>query len=137
MSSDVIASFSTDRAATLRRLRALAWLLDARWRVPGTSFRVGVDPLLGLIPGFGDGLAALISLYIVYEGWRLGASDRTIARMLLNVLIEFLVGTVPVIGDLFDAAWKANLRNLRLLGIDPPREGDPLWYPPAPEAVPP
>lgn len=107
--------WGTDRESTLRRLRALAWALDARWRIPGTRVRFGVDALIGLAPVVGDALMALTSLYIVYEAARLGAPDRVLARMLLNVLIEVVVGSVPVAGDLFDAAWKANLRNLELL----------------------
>jgi hypothetical protein len=110
--------WGTDRESTVRRLRALAWLLDARWRLPGTRFRFGADAVIGLAPVVGDALMAVTSLYIVYEGARLGASDRVLARMLLNVLVEFVAGSVPVAGDLFDAAWKANLRNLALLGID-------------------
>lgn len=118
MSTVAVSLVGMDRAATLRRLRAIAWALDARWRLPGTNFRFGVDAIVGLAPGVGDALMGLVSLYIVYEGVRLGASDRVVARMLLNILVEVLAGSVPIAGDLFDAAWKTNLRNLKLLGIE-------------------
>jgi hypothetical protein len=103
---------------TLRRLARLARLLDARWGIPGTPWRFGLDGLLGLIPGAGDVAGAALSAYIVWEAHRLGASKLTIARMIANVGIEALIGVVPVLGDLFDVAFKANIRNLRLLESD-------------------
>lgn len=114
-----------ERAQREQRLRALARLMDTAFEIPGTNFRVGIDPILGLAPGLGDALAAVISLYIVAEGAKLGASRWTVARMLANVILDTVGGSVPLVGDIFDAAFKANIRNLRLLGIPleepPPR----------------
>lgn len=104
-----------DATGTRRRVDSLARLLDSAVRIPGTSFRVGIDPLLGLLPGAGDVLAAGLSGYIVYAGARLGVPRATLARMVLNVLVDALVGSLPLVGDLFDAGWKANRRNAELL----------------------
>jgi hypothetical protein len=83
-------------------------------RLPG-GYRIGLDGLIGLIPGIGDGIGLLASGYIVAAAARLGAPKSILARMTLNVLLESLIGIIPVIGDLFDFAWKANLRNLALM----------------------
>lgn len=99
----------------LKRLDRLAWLLDNSIRVPGTKWRIGIDGLIGLIPGLGDLLGALMSSYLVVEAARAGASVSLILRMGLNIVLETVVGVVPIIGDLFDFAFKANLRNVRLL----------------------
>jgi hypothetical protein len=95
--------------------RRVARLLDRSFRVPGTSFRFGLDPLLGLLPVGGDVLGALGSGWILYVAWRNGAPAGMIGRMLVNVLVDTLVGSVPVLGDLFDAGWKSNSRNLAML----------------------
>lgn len=102
-----------------RRLSRLAWALDAQFRVPVLGVRFGLDSLIGLIPGVGDFLTAGISLYIVYQAGRLGASKRLRLVMLGNVLIDAVAGTIPGVGDAFDVLFKANVRNLRLLGITP------------------
>jgi hypothetical protein len=99
----------------LARARALTRLLDSAARVPGTSMRFGLDPVLGLVPGLGDVAGAALSGYVVLLASRLGAPTTVIVRMLGNVVIDTVGGTVPVIGDLFDAGWKANTRNLTLL----------------------
>jgi hypothetical protein len=99
----------------LQRVRGLAWLLDNSIPIPGTSWRIGLDAMIGLIPGLGDAAGAVFSSYILLEAGKLGASRSTLLRMGANVLIESVVGIVPLIGDLFDAGWKANQRNLRLL----------------------
>jgi hypothetical protein len=99
----------------LDRARTLARLLDRSFRIPGTSLRFGLDPLLGLLPVGGDVLAALGSGYILYVAWVNGAPGGVIGRMLLNVLLDTLVGSVPVVGDLFDAGWQANARNVAML----------------------
>ena len=98
-----------------KKLRRLAWLLDSSIGIPGTRYRFGLDPLLGLFPVVGDILGMVISSYIVIQAARLGAPGALLARMLLNIGIEGLIGAVPVAGDIFDAAWKANQRNVRLL----------------------
>lgn len=102
-----------DARKRLSRLERLAWVLDRS--IPIGRWRVGLDPILGLIPGFGDVVGAVISLYIVYEAARLGAPGGLLARMTVNVLIEAVIGAVPLLGDLFDAYWKASTRNLALL----------------------
>ena len=99
----------------LDRLERFAELLDAEFRVPGTNFRFGLDPLVGLLPGVGDSAMAMASLWIVYEARRLGASRATLARMLGNVAVDALVGVIPVVGDIFDASYRANRRNVALL----------------------
>lgn len=104
-----------DIAHRLRRVRRLAWILDAAFRLPGTRFRVGVDAIVGLLPVGGSVVMGLVSLYIVWEAWRLRAPTSLLARMVGNVLMETAVDTVPIAGDLFDAAFKANLRNVALL----------------------
>jgi hypothetical protein len=110
------------REAAVRRVDALAHLLDDSIPVPGTGMRFGLDAVIGLVPGFGDVAGALLSSWIVLEGARLGAGIPVILRMLLNVAVEAVVGAIPFIGDLFDAGWKANVRNIRLLhrAIDAP-----------------
>jgi hypothetical protein len=97
----------------LRRVERLAWLLDTS--IPVGRWRIGLDPILGLIPGLGDWVGAVLSLYILYEGARLGLRGDVLARMTMNILIETVVGTVPVLGDLFDFGWRANVRNVALI----------------------
>ena len=106
-----------DAMRRLTRLRRLAWLLDGAARLPGTRFRFGLNSVLGLVPGGGDAVLAALSLAIVWEARRLGAPPALVGRMLANVGIEALGGAVPLVGDLFDMAFKANLRNLDLLEI--------------------
>lgn len=98
----------------LTRVRGLARLLDSSIALPG-GYRIGIDGLIGLVPGIGDAAAASISAYIVIQAARLGASTTTLIRMMGNILLELLVGIVPVLGDLFDFVWKANNRNVALL----------------------
>jgi hypothetical protein len=100
------------------RLRHLDWLgrlLDTAFPIPGTRYRIGLDGLLGLVPGIGDSLGTLLSSYIIFAAARLGAPKWVLLRMVGNVALEGLVGLVPILGDLFDIAWKANIRNLALL----------------------
>lgn len=111
------------RAAALQRLDSLSYFLDNSIRVPGTSARFGMDAVIGLVPGVGDAAGALMSAYIVVQAARLGAPASSLARMLLNVGIEALFGAVPVLGDLFDAAYKANARNVALLRGELQRPG--------------
>ncbi|WP_251344274.1 DUF4112 domain-containing protein [Haloplanus halophilus] len=126
MSDDLASAFdaeidelpdSVDRAA-VRRMGLVACVLDESVRVPGTEFRVGLDPLLGVLPGTGDVVSGALSMYVVVESARLGVSYGTLLRMLANVAIDVVGGSVPVVGDLFDAAWKANTRNLDLALAD-------------------
>jgi hypothetical protein len=101
--------------AALRRVEQLAYWLDDRYRLPGTRFRVGLDGIVGLIPGIGDAVTSTLTAYIIYEAWRLGVPPSMLARMLANLGIDTVVGIVPVVGDLLDIGFKANRRNLRLL----------------------
>jgi hypothetical protein len=96
------------------RVRRLAHLLDDSIPIPGVG-RIGLDPLIGLIPGVGDAAGALLSAYLIVEAGRLGVPRSLLVRMGSNVAVEAVVGAVPFLGDLFDAGWKANARNARLL----------------------
>ena len=111
-----VQSVETARAhETRKQLSRLAWLLDSSIPIPGTRLTVGIDALLGLFPVLGDLVGVLISSYIVNEAARLGAPRIVLLRMALNVGIEGVIGIIPFAGDVFDAAWKANQRNVRLL----------------------
>ncbi|MGH8002843.1 MAG: DUF4112 domain-containing protein [Brasilonema sp.] len=103
------------KAPTLRRLRQLSQVLDRAITIPGTRLSVGLDPVLGLIPVGGDFLGVMLSAYIVLEAARLGAPVATLSRMVLNIIIDGLIGAIPIAGDLFDIGWKANEYNIRLL----------------------
>jgi hypothetical protein len=105
---------SPEAVARLRRLRRVAWLMDRSIPIGG-KWRIGLDPLIGLIPGLGDWLGALVSLWILYEATRLGLPLPVLARMGVNIAIEAAFGSVPILGDFFDAAWQANQRNLTLV----------------------
>jgi hypothetical protein len=112
---------SADTNARVQRIRSLAWLLDNSIPLPG-GYRIGLDALIGLVPGLGDAVGALLSAYIVNEARALGAPRSILVRMIGNVLIETVIGAIPFAGDLFDAAFKANSRNLALLAkyqLDP------------------
>jgi hypothetical protein len=98
----------------LRRLRSLAWLLDNSIALPG-GYRVGLDAIIGLVPGVGDAIGALLSAFILNEARAMGAPRSVLMRMTLNVVLETVIGSIPFAGDLFDAAFKANMRNLALL----------------------
>lgn len=95
--------------------RALARQLDSRFRIPGTSIRFGWDALLGLVPGLGDAIGGLMGGFGVYTAWRLGAPASVLLRLLLNVALDLAIGTLPLLGDLFDLGWKSNQRNLALI----------------------
>ncbi len=99
----------------LARLHRYAWALDNSIPLPGLKFRIGLDPVLGLVPGIGDALGAVLSLYIVVEGARTGLPSVILLRMAWNIAVEMVLGTIPLFGNLFDMAWKANVRNVRLL----------------------
>ena len=99
----------------LERLRGLTRLLDSAFQIPGTRYRVGLDALVGVVPGIGDVIGAVFSAFIVYQAARMGVSTATLVRMMGNVALDTIVGEVPLLGDVFDAGWKANTRNLALL----------------------
>lgn len=103
------------RAQRIARLDALSRLLDTALVIPGTGIRFGIDGLIGLVPGIGDAITTVLSLYIVSEARALGAPPWLIGRMLVNVALDGVVGAVPLVGDAFDVAFRANRRNLALL----------------------
>ncbi|HJQ10901.1 MAG TPA: DUF4112 domain-containing protein [Gemmatimonadaceae bacterium] len=104
-----------DPASRTRRVRVLAQLLDNSITVPGTGWKIGLDPIVGLIPGIGDLIGAVLSAYIILEAARAEVPGFVLVRMLANLGFDTLVGAVPAVGDVFDAAWKSNTRNVALL----------------------
>lgn len=107
--------YKTSESSRLRLIRKLSYYLDNSIGIPGTGYRVGLDAIIGLVPGLGDVAGAILSAYIVYEASRLGVPKKTLLHMTFNVALETLIGAVPIVGDVFDAAWKANTRNIVLL----------------------
>ncbi|WP_049972221.1 DUF4112 domain-containing protein [Haladaptatus cibarius] len=105
----------TVNRAAIERMRTVARVFDDLVRVPGTDFRVGIDPILGALPGVGDVISAGLSLYIVVEAAWLGVSFTTLLRMIANIAIDVVGGTIPIVGGIVDAVWKANKRNLELV----------------------
>jgi hypothetical protein len=103
------------REDRIARLDALATLFDTAFVIPGTGIRFGLDALIGLVPGIGDAITTLMSLYIVNEARALGAPRLLVGRMVANVALDGVVGAVPLVGDVFDVAWRANRRNMALL----------------------
>lgn len=115
---------STETEKSRKKLERLAWYLDSSIKLPGFNARFGFDGLLGLIPGVGDTIGALVSSVVISEAARMGAPKVLLVKMAFNVALDALVGIVPVLGDLFDFVWKANQRNVQLLNryLDSPRE---------------
>jgi len=103
------------RRAAIDRLDRLATLFDIAFAVPGTDIRFGVEAMLRLLPGIGDAAASALSLYLLYEAYRLDVPRTLLARMMANVLIEGAIGAVPLAGDAFDVLFRANRRNVALL----------------------
>lgn len=99
----------------LDQLRRLAKLMDAQFRIPGTDIRFGLDGLVGLIPGAGDLTTFAVSGYMLWMMATKGASGFVLARMVLNIVIDLIIGSIPFIGDIFDVAFKANMRNMKLM----------------------
>jgi hypothetical protein len=95
--------------------RLIATLLDSAFSLPGTSIRIGLDPLIGLIPGFGDSLAGLLGASLLFLGAQLGLPRIVLARMSLNVFLNAAIGVIPGVGDLFSFWFKSNMRNLALI----------------------
>lgn len=103
------------RAEEIARLDRLARALDAKFRMPLLGFRFGWDGIFGLIPGLGDLATTVPSALIIYRAWELKVPKPVLARMLANTGVDFLFGSIPVIGSVFDIAFKANLRNIALI----------------------
>ena len=112
---EALAATGPGREQTLARLDALATVMDSAVAVPGTRIRVGLDSLIGLVPGIGDLVSALISSYIIWEARRLGLPRWKIARMIGNVAFDTTIGAVPLLGDALDVVFKSNRRNLKIL----------------------
>jgi hypothetical protein len=102
-------------APRLKRMRQISQLLDSAITIPGTKQRIGLDPILGLIPGGGDTISAALSGYIIVEAARMGLPRQALMQMVVNILLDTVVGSVPVVGDIFDVVSKANLRNLQIV----------------------
>ena len=113
--TDAALSEPRSRADIERSLDQLSHMMDGLFRVPGTQWRVGLDALVGLIPGVGDFATTAVSFYILAAGVRYRVPKATLLRMAANVGVDYLLGSVPVVGDLFDAAWKSNQKNVALL----------------------
>lgn len=119
-----------ERLATLDRIRKLSRLMDTAFRIPGIGVRIGLDPIIGLVPGLGDLISTAFSAYIIYLAARFRLPGSVLGWMIFNISLEAVVGTVPLIGDLFDAFYKSNIRNLALLEqhlqqVDPELEQQP------------
>jgi hypothetical protein len=110
------ASLPPLQQARLRRIRWLSYLLDEQFGIPGTRYRVGLDGLLGLLPGVGDIVGTLLSVYVLFEARQIGVPTTILLRMAANIALDTVVGAIPVVGDVFDVAWKANKKNVALLG---------------------
>lgn len=106
---------STKQISKVRKLRRLSQLLDSAISIPGTKISFGLDPILGLLPGGGDTITGGISAYIVIEAAKMGISRDILWKMVGNILIDSFSGTIPIVGDLFDVGWKANVKNMELL----------------------
>ncbi|HEV8456310.1 MAG TPA: DUF4112 domain-containing protein [Gemmatimonadales bacterium] len=109
------ATVGTFMPRELDRLRTLSRLLDSAFVIPGTRYRIGLDGIIGLVPGIGDAIGAIFSIYIIFQAARLGVPKFTLARMIGNVGVDTIVGEIPLLGDLFDIGFKSNIRNLSLI----------------------
>lgn len=113
----------------IERLERLAVQMDSLVRIPGTQIRLGLDSVLGLVPGIGDLLALAPSIYIFREGHRAGVSAHTKGRMIATIAIDVAIGSIPLIGDLFDIGYKSKLRNVAMIRDHLEREGHLLPKP--------
>jgi hypothetical protein len=111
------------RRAAIERLEWIAMLMDSAVVIPGTNITVGLDALIGLVPGVGDTATTLISLWMVKEAHALGVPKHVLARMVGNIALDGIVGAVPLLGDAFDVLWRSNRRNMKLLREHFAREG--------------
>lgn len=105
-------SRSGDPLRSRARIARIARLLDSAYTLPGTRIRIGLDPLIGLIPGAGDAVTTALSAYVVYEAHRAGLPARAMLRMVVNIVIDLIISMVPIFGDIGDIFWRANQRNL-------------------------
>jgi hypothetical protein len=105
----------SNQTKTISHLEVLAKLMDSQFRIPGTNIRFGLDSLIGLVPGAGDFSTLLVSGYMIITLAQNGASSYVLARMTLNIMLDAPFGSIPVVGDIFDVAFKANQRNMNLV----------------------
>ena len=108
-------TLDTSAQQSMARLEALARLMDGAFVIPGTTFRFGLDGIIGLVPVAGDMLAGLVSTYLIWEARQLGAPRWLIGRMLANTILDTTIGAIPVVGDAFDVLFRANMKNMALL----------------------
>ena len=108
---------------SLIRLEALAKLMDGALVIPGTNIRIGLDGVIGLIPGIGDIIGGVISSYLIWEARQLGAPKWLIARMLVNMAFDTALGAIPIAGDVFDVMFRANMKNMALLRLHLEKQG--------------
>ena len=107
---------TSERARRVEQeLDALAWLLDDTFRIPGTDRRIGLEAIIGFVPGIGDAISGLVGVYLIGRGVRLRLPTIVVVRMVFNTLLDFTVGAIPVLGDLFDLVYKSNARNAQLV----------------------
>jgi Domain of unknown function (DUF4112) len=105
----------TKHISRINKLRRLSKVMDNAIAIPGTKFRFGLDPILGLLPGGGDTITGGLSAYIVVEAARMGLPREILYKMVGNILIDSFAGAIPILGDLFDVGWKSNVKNIELL----------------------
>jgi hypothetical protein len=107
--------YEDELSARIRRIEKLAELLDSKFTLPGTTIKFGWDSLIGLIPGIGDTITVIPQLYLLFEAMRLKVGAWVIVKMILNILVDWLIGMIPLLGDFFDVVFKSNLRNAKLV----------------------
>lgn len=112
---DLLKTASPSKSDAIRRMEMMAKLLDNAFVIPGTNQRVGIDAIIGLVPGLGDIATTLLSSYVIWEARNLGVSRVAIGRMLTNLAIHASIGAVPILGDVFDAFFRVNQRNMRIV----------------------
>ena len=112
---DLLKTASPSQGDAIRRMEMMARLLDNAFVIPGTNQRVGIDAIIGLVPGLGDIATTLLSSYVVWEARNLGVSRVAMGRMLTNLAIHASVGAIPILGDVFDAFFRVNQRNMRIV----------------------
>ena len=112
---ELLKTAAPGRTDSVRRMEMMAKLLDNAFVIPGTNQRVGIDAIIGLVPGVGDVVTTLLSSYVIWEARNLGVSRVAIGRMLSNLAIHATVGAIPLVGDVFDAFFRVNQRNMRIV----------------------
>ena len=112
---DLLKIASPSKGDAIRRMEMMAKLLDNAFVIPGTNQRVGIDAIIGLVPGLGDIATTLLSSYVIWEARNLGVSRVAIGRMLTNLAIHASIGAIPILGDVFDAFFRVNQRNMRIV----------------------